>query len=125
MSEYIRLSPEQIETATAMWNSGEPEFAIAAAINVKISTLRRRRGDCLAGLQPRGHSERDSGRRVEEMTAPEIYERAARIRTSWNSEERQLRALGRFEGRPASPPAQAGPFPKNHGLRICATPRGW
>ena len=124
MSDYIRLSPEQIATAATMWAAGEDERACAAAVGLCISTFRRRRSDDLAGLQPRGHSERDSGRRSEEVAPAELYRRCAAVRHSWPPAERELRSKGiAAPARPAAPRA-ASPFPQNHGLRVCPTPRG-
>ena len=124
MSEPVRLTADQIATATRMWNSGEPEFEIAKAIDVKVSTLRRRRLDDLAGLQPRGHSERDSGRRSEPIEPRILWERCARVRLTWSESQRAERSKGIAEPLRRQPQAAPGPFPQGHGLRVCPTPKG-
>jgi len=119
VSDYVRLTDDEVRIATEMWEAGKPEFEIAQAIGLCVTTLRRRRGDCLAGLQPRGHSERDCGRRSEPIEPRILWERCARVRLTWSESERAERSKGIAAPlrRPGST-AEAGPFPQGHGLRV-------
>ena len=118
MSDFIRLSPEQIATATRLWSEGREEREVAAAIGLCVTTFRRRKSDDLASLGPRSHLDRNSGRRSEEVAPAELYRRAALVRHSWPPAERELRSRGiAAPMRPAST-APAGPFPRGHGLRV-------
>ena len=84
MTEAIKISAEKVALAEKLWNAGEPEFAVALAIGVGISTFRRLRR---RQLRRRGHVSRDSGRRSVDPTPEEIKERCAEVQKTWNPGE--------------------------------------
>ena len=87
LTEAIKLSAEQVALAEKLWNAGEPEFSVALAIGVGISTFRRLRRRQLKALRRRGHVARDSGRRSVDPTPEEIAERCAEVQKGWNTIE--------------------------------------
>ena len=87
LTEAIKISAEKVALAEKLWNAGEPEFAVALAIGVGISTFRRLRRRQLKALRRRGHVSRDSGRRSADPTPEEIKERCAEVQKTWNPGE--------------------------------------
>jgi hypothetical protein len=88
LTEAIRLSAEQIELVKKLWSELVPEFDVALAIGVGISTFRRLRRRQLKALPRRGHVSRDSGRRSVDPTPEEIKQRCAEVQTGWDPMER-------------------------------------
>ena len=88
MTEAIKLTAEQVELVKKLWSELVPEFDVALAIGVGISTFRRLRRRQLKSLPRRGHVSRDSGRRAVDPTPEEIAERCAEVQSSWCPMER-------------------------------------
>ena len=88
MTEAIKLTAEQIELVKKLWSELVPEFDVALAIGVGMSTFRRLRRRQLKSLPRRGHVSRDSGRRPVDPTPEQIAERCAELQTTWSPMER-------------------------------------
>ena len=80
------LTPEQIETATRMWQQNEPVDTVCRAIGITRDTMIQRRTDQLSHLPRRSVG---SGRKARspDPTPEEIAERCAEIRQRWSDEE--------------------------------------
>ena len=87
------LTPEQIETATSMWQQNEPVDSVCRALGITRDTMIQRRTDQLAHLPRRSVG---SGRksRHADPTPEEIESRCAEIRARWSDEEWRERIVG-------------------------------
>lgn len=89
----LMLDEAQIETATSLWNQGEPLHTIARAVGVAYHVLKARMDDQLAGL-PARTMDSHGGRQTTDPSAEEIAERAAALRATWSPEEEEKRRVG-------------------------------
>jgi hypothetical protein len=76
------LAPDQLVEVRRLWDAGESQQAIAAAIGVCVDAFKARLRDQLADLPPRP-LRANSDRRGIEVTPEEIVFRAAECRARW------------------------------------------
>jgi len=88
LTNVIRISETQVDLVRRLWRENVPEFDIALAIGVGMSTFRRLRRRQLKALPRRSHKCRDSGRRAQDPTPEELAERIAEVQKSWGPLER-------------------------------------
>jgi hypothetical protein len=82
MGQRINLTPEQLLEVRRLWDAGESQQAIAAAVAVTVDTFKARLRDQLADLPPRSRRT-NCERRGVEVTPEEIAIRAAECRARW------------------------------------------